>query len=377
MLEEELLVSPERGGKFRVSHEPAHEDLIFVVRRVVAPNLEEDGPLWNQGQLRSKVVLVGVSPAVDIVGFEIDEKGPVRVLLFLASFIVQRHLHNRVDTDVIGGFSDLPGNGSTVALVSWLVQQGRKSVLEVVERGLSIKGESSQNISGGHTITEALNFQTWSSLWILRGSLDELSNSQGSIFPALEAPSVGSVLGGNKLNLRGDTSWEELSLVLLWHGVGDSIIDYVNVGVEESVELVSDVEPFGGLVLLDFVPDGSELAGRAHLIVLIGVELFPGGKVWAILGVFRFKWFLLLLRLLLGGPTEPFALFYSLHVGGDSEEGGNRKCLHSGNFYDNYIDVVVLLFKHFFINGGPLAPNKPNGLIKTKFLNRYNANTPL
>ena len=54
-----------------------------------------------------------------------------------------------------------------------------------------------------------------------------------------------------------------------------------------------------------------------------------------------------------------------------------QKQSNQGNFYDNYIDVVVLLFKHFFINGGPLAPNKPNGLIKTKFLNRYNANTPL
>jgi len=61
----------------------------------------------------------------------------------MALGVEQRHLHSGLGTDILGGFGELSANGCAVAFVPRLVQHGGISVLEVVERGLSVEGKSS------------------------------------------------------------------------------------------------------------------------------------------------------------------------------------------------------------------------------------------
>ena len=65
-------------------------------------------------------------------------------------------------------------DGLSGTVVVHLSKNVRPSVLEEVERWLSIEGKHGEPVSRGHAVSKELHTVTWSSLWGLRGGLGEL-----------------------------------------------------------------------------------------------------------------------------------------------------------------------------------------------------------
>ena len=150
VLEEKLLVTPQRGHGLGARHDPA-DQVVFTTklgRLVVGEDLEH-GSVWlNQDELILEIVLVLVGPAVHIIRLEIDLEGPVSVLDFVTKLIELRELHQRGGTDMVGGFGNESSPGLSKALVVGLLQDVRVAVLEEVEGRLSVEGESGDHVSG-------------------------------------------------------------------------------------------------------------------------------------------------------------------------------------------------------------------------------------
>lgn len=63
-------------------------------RAVVAEDSEHDRVLRDDLELLLEVILVLISPAIDIVGLNIDLEGPVGILFFVAKLIELGQLHD-------------------------------------------------------------------------------------------------------------------------------------------------------------------------------------------------------------------------------------------------------------------------------------------
>ena len=104
VLEEKLLVAPERGDRRGARDDPANEALHAAELRglVVAEDLEDSGVrLDRSNQLLVEVVLVGVGPAVHIVRLAFDHERPVRVFHLVSVLIEHGELHDRVAGGVV------------------------------------------------------------------------------------------------------------------------------------------------------------------------------------------------------------------------------------------------------------------------------------
>ena len=79
VLEEELLITPERCCDFRTGHDPAYQMLLATKlgRHVVCPHLEQDRVGRDFHQLVVKVILIVICPAVDIVRLDINLERPM------------------------------------------------------------------------------------------------------------------------------------------------------------------------------------------------------------------------------------------------------------------------------------------------------------
>lgn len=151
VLEEKLLVAPERWCGLRAGNQPADVALwAFVItvlgRAVVAENSEHDGVYWHNLELILEVVLESVSPAIDIVRLDIDLERPVRVLLLVAVLIVLGQLHNGHGTGVIGNLGQVLANRLSGAVVIHLLEDVGPTILEEVEGRLSIEGKHGEPI---------------------------------------------------------------------------------------------------------------------------------------------------------------------------------------------------------------------------------------
>lgn len=99
MLEEKLLVTPEGWSSLGASDQPADVSLWALLLTklrwaVVAEYLEHSCVLGNNLKLLMEVVLVFVSPSVDIIRLNVNLEWPVGVLLFVTELIELGELHN-------------------------------------------------------------------------------------------------------------------------------------------------------------------------------------------------------------------------------------------------------------------------------------------
>ena len=103
VLEEEFLVAPERRDGVGTRDDPA-DQLFFTakLRRLVkSKHFEHYRVHWNYRHLVLEVVLILISPSIDIIWFDIDLVRPVGVLLLLSILIKLSYLHDGSGTDVI------------------------------------------------------------------------------------------------------------------------------------------------------------------------------------------------------------------------------------------------------------------------------------
>ena len=149
MLEEEFLVAPEGGDGVRTGDDPANQ-LVFAAelgRLIKCKHLEHYCVHWNYSHLVLEVVLILISPTVDIIGLDLKLEGPVRLLLLVAVLIKLGQLHDTGATNMICHTGQVFSNGLSSALVVELTQDGHPTVLEEVERFLAVEGEHSQDVS--------------------------------------------------------------------------------------------------------------------------------------------------------------------------------------------------------------------------------------
>ena len=149
-LEEELLVTPVGRDGVRPRHEPANQ-LVFTTALgglIVSVHLEHNRVVGNDRQLVLEVVLILISPSVDIIRLNVDLEGPVRLFLFVAILIVLGHLIDGRGTDVISHRGEVLSKGLFGALIVWRRDNGRPSVLKVVERLLAIEREHGVPVGG-------------------------------------------------------------------------------------------------------------------------------------------------------------------------------------------------------------------------------------
>ena len=135
VLEEQLEVAPEGRCRLRTA-DNVPDQLVFTVvlrRALIPPNLEHSRVLWNDLQLLVKVVLVLVSPAINIVRLDFDLEGPVRVLLLLAILIELCKIHHRIRSNVVGCRSKKLTLGLSGAVIVHLSDNVGPSILEEVE----------------------------------------------------------------------------------------------------------------------------------------------------------------------------------------------------------------------------------------------------
>ena len=70
-------------------------------RAVVGEDFEHGGVRRNNLELLVEVVLVLISPSIDVIGLNIDLERPVRVLLLVAKLIEFGQLHDRHSSGMV------------------------------------------------------------------------------------------------------------------------------------------------------------------------------------------------------------------------------------------------------------------------------------
>ena len=103
VLEEEFLVAPEGRDGVGTRDDPA-DQLFFTTelrRCVICKHFKHYRVHWNYRHLVLEVVLILISPSIDIIWFDIDLVWPVRVFLLLSILIKLSYLHDGSGTDVI------------------------------------------------------------------------------------------------------------------------------------------------------------------------------------------------------------------------------------------------------------------------------------
>ena len=115
-------------------------------RGVKCEDFEHDGVHRDDGELVLEVVLILISPSVDVIGLDLELEGPVRLLLLDTILIELGQLHDTGAANVICNAGQVLSNGVSSALVVELTQDGHPTILEEVERLLSVEGEHGQDV---------------------------------------------------------------------------------------------------------------------------------------------------------------------------------------------------------------------------------------
>ena len=322
MLEEELLVTPERWSGLGARNEPANVALWALVVAelgwaVVPVHSEHSGVLGHDLELLVEVILVLVSPAVDVIGLDIDLEGPVWVFLFVSKLIEFGKFHDRHGTSMVCDLSQVLSDGLTGAVVVHFFEDVRPAVPEEVEGRLTVEGKHGKPISRGHAIAEELHTVAWGSLGGLRSRLRELRDSHDGMLAASEDTSVGSVVSGDELNQCADASWVGFLDSAHWHLIRDRVERQVHILIEESLELIANKESLRRVITVDALPDEFLFAdGWKSLIVgrIKQIVLFDFLNTWAV----RFF-------IIMGVPVELLSLSC---VHGSSQEGQGNCKLH-------------------------------------------------
>jgi len=135
LLEEQLLVTPERGDSLGAGDNPTDEVVLAAKlgRLVVGLNLEDGSVGVELRKLILEVILVLIGPSIDIIRLKLNHERPVGLVLLLAVLIEKRELHEGRGTDVVGGISEPFTVSLAEALILRLTKDVAPSVLEEVE----------------------------------------------------------------------------------------------------------------------------------------------------------------------------------------------------------------------------------------------------
>lgn len=135
MLEEELRVTPEGADLVGARGDPADKvPFAALLRRSVeGEDFEHDGVHRDDGELVLEVILILISPSIDIVGLDLELEGPVRLFLLDAILIKLGQLHDTGGANVICYSGQVFSNGVSCTFVVEFTQDGHPSVLEEVE----------------------------------------------------------------------------------------------------------------------------------------------------------------------------------------------------------------------------------------------------
>ena len=202
-----------------------------------------------------EIVLVLISPTVDVIRFKVDLEWPVRFSFLVSILIELGNLHNGSAADVVRDDSKVLSNGLTGTLIVWLTKNGRPSILEEVERLLAIEGEHGENVSGGHAISVKLNAVAWSSFFLVRSDFNCLRNAQNAFSSTSEDTSVGRIFVGNELDLGVGSDWMSHLQPSNRHAVTADVVGEIHIVVEEANELVTYEEILALVITQDVLPD--------------------------------------------------------------------------------------------------------------------------
>ena len=93
------------------------------------------------------------------------------------------------------------------ALVGHLEEDVTPAVLEEVEGFLSVEGEHGEPVTGGHTVSKALNAVTWSSVRLFRYCGGKLGDSHDNVLATLEDTSVWGVSLRDQFHKSSSSYW--------------------------------------------------------------------------------------------------------------------------------------------------------------------------
>ena len=174
---------------------------------------------------------------------------------------------------MIGHSSQLLANGLTSTLVVELSQNGYPTVLEEVERCLSVKGEHGQDVGRVHAVTRELDAEARRSLGFVRHGLSRVRDSHDAFLSTSVNSSVRLVGVRDPFNLGGNTDRVSLLKSVNRHVVCNNIIGEVHVLVEEGLELVACVETLSALVWQDQFPHELSFAHGAQCLILGSIKV--------------------------------------------------------------------------------------------------------
>lgn len=235
MLEEELLVTPVGANRVRTADQPSDESLFATEfgRLVEGEYLEHRGVHWDDRNLILKVVLVLVSPPIDIVRLNIELIWPVRILLLVAVLVELGDVHHGCSTNVISDSSQMLANGLSSAHVVGFSEDGRPAVFKEVKGLVAVEREHGEPVGRVHTISEQFDTVAWNSLGSFWRCCDCIRDSHDTVLGTLEAASVGSVGVSDELNLGHGTDGMG-HLDSTWrHAVGNNVVRVVHILIEE------------------------------------------------------------------------------------------------------------------------------------------------
>jgi len=226
--------------------------------------------------------LVFVGPAIYIIRLNVDLEGPVGLIDIVTVLIELGDLHEGKETNVVGDRGDVLSDSVTSTLVEGLTWAGRPSVLEEVERVLTVEVEHSKPVCACHAVTQKLDTVTRCSLadeGVRHGSI---RNAHDDVLGTLERSSVRRVGVSNELHLGHETDGVRNLLSAFGHGVTAGIEADVHIGLEERAEFTAGEEPLLSAIRESSLPNDVLLADSGKGLVLGCVQMLDVPDFWAI-----------------------------------------------------------------------------------------------
>lgn len=250
VLEEELIIAPERRDLVRAGDEPANKFFFATElgRLIVGNNLEHNSVSRDNEQLVLEVIFVFIFPSVDIVRLNVDFIGPVRVLLFLTILIEISQVHNGSAAGVISDTREVLANGLAGALVIGLAKNGRPSVLKEVEGLLAIEGEHGYPVGRVNAVTKELDSVSRDGFGNVRERLNSIGDAHDDVLGTSENASVRRIRVSDVLHLSNGANGMGNLLSINRHSITDNIVGEVHILGEKGLELWAREESLAGTI---------------------------------------------------------------------------------------------------------------------------------
>ena len=275
VLEEELIIAPERRDLVRAGDEPANKFLFATElgRLIVGNNLEHNSVSRDNEQLVLEVIFVFIFPSVDIVRLNVDFIGPVRVLLFLTILIEISQVHNGSAAGVISDTREMLANGLAGALVIGLAKNGRPSVLKEVEGLLAIEGEHGYPVGRVNAVTKELDSVSRDGFGNVRERLNSIGDAHDDVLGTSENASVRRIRVSDVFHLSNGANGMGNLLSVNRHSITDNIVGEVHILSEKGLELWAREESLAGTISKRLLPNKFFLAKCAHCLILWGIKI--------------------------------------------------------------------------------------------------------